>query len=195
MKNDKQEKFCEKDSEKKEQDDSIPFWTALGWTTIPSNSKPKHIENKCPFSQDITYSIIDDSIADFSGSGVLRGKKNFVPDEPDSIDGISYYDNCFGENIASFVDWGSEFYTVRGDMYNPNKWCIEVLISDKITEIGQYAFYGLDAMKRVTVKGKSTIIAYGEIPNNVTICALPNSVAELYAKQNGNPFEELKNPF
>lgn len=196
MKNDKQKELCVKASETNtEQDDSIPFWNAFGWTSVPSNSRTEHIENKCLFSHGITYSIIDDSIANFCGSGVLQGKRTFEPDEPDSMEGISYYENCFGENIASYVDWGSELYTVRGDIYNPNKWCVEAVISDEITVIGQYAFYGLDAMKRVTIKGENTMITDGAIPNNVIICAQPDSVAKLYAQQNGNPFEELKKTY
>ena len=196
MKNDKQKELCAKASEtNKEQDDSVPFWNAFGWTSVPSNSTPEHIESICPFSHGVTHSIIDDSIASIYGSGVLQGKRTFEPDEPDSMEGISYYENCFGENIASFVDWGSEFYTVRGDIYNPNKWCVEVVISDGITVIGEYAFYGLDAMKRVTIKGKNTMITDGVIPNNVIICAQPGSAAKLYAQRNGNPFEELKETY
>ena len=196
MKKEKQKEPCEKGSEiNTEQDASVPFWTAVGWNSVPSNSNPKCIESKCPYSNDITYSVIGDSMAVFCGSGVLQGKRSFEPDEPGSLEGISNYNNCFGENIASSVDWGSIYYTVRGDIYNPNKWCTEVVIGEKITTVGRYAFYGLTAMRRVTVKGKNTVITDGEIPNNVIICAQSDSVAKLYAQQAGNPFEELKTPF
>jgi len=177
---------------KKEKDTDIPYWTALGWQSVASNSKPTRVENKCPFSPGITYCIIDDSIAEFSGSGVLQGERRFEPDEPGSMEGRSYCDNCFGENIESSVDWGSVYYSVLGDVYNPNKWCVEVVIGDNITEIGRYAFYGLNELKRVTVKGKNTVICKGEISVDVTICAHPDSMAKLYAQQKGNPFEELK---
>ena len=196
MKNDNQKDICEKGHEKTtEKNGSIPFWTAFGWNSVPSNSKTRHKESKCPFSDDITYSVIDDSVAVFCGSGVLQGKYNFEPDEPDECEGIHYYYNCFGEDVESSVDWGSIWFTARGDVYNPNKWCVEVVIGDKITTIGRYSFYGLTAMRRVTMKGKNTVITDGEIPNNVIICAPSDSVAKLYAQQNGNPFEELKNPF
>jgi len=194
MENDKQKESCKKDLETDTQQGvGIPFWTAVGWHSTPSNSKTKHKESKCPFSDGITYSIIDDSIVIFYGSGVLRGKISFEPDEPGSWEGIHNYDNCFGENIVSSVDWGSTYYTCRGDIYNPNKWCVEVVLDDQITEIGRYAFYGLTSLRRVTIIGKNTVIANDEIPNNVTICAQTDSVAKLYAQKNGNPFEELKN--
>ncbi|MBE7034331.1 MAG: hypothetical protein E7406_08920 [Ruminococcaceae bacterium] len=193
MENDKEKELCAKDSElNTEQDHGVPFWTACGWNTVPSNSRAKHVESKCPYSNDIRYSIIDNSIAEFYGSGALRGRSSFEPDEPDSTVGIRYYCNCFGEGIANFVDWGSTYYTILGDIYNPNEWCVEVVVGDRITVIEKYAFYGLSAVRRVTIKGKNTVIANGEIPNNVIICAPSDSVAKLYAQRNGNPFEELK---
>lgn len=196
MKTKKNKELFAKNSEiNTKKSDSVPFWTAFGWSTVDSNNKPNYIESKCPYNNDITYFVTGNSAAVFNGLGALKGLRSFEPDEPDEVNGINYYYNCFGENIGRFVDWGSTYFTILGDTYNPNEWCTEVVIGDTITSIDKYAFYGLDSIKRVTIKGKNTVIAGNEIPKNVTICAHSDSIAKEYAQQNGNPFEKLTNPF
>lgn len=150
------------------------YRTAIDRSTIPAQSAPKAREADCPFSPGIRYSVTGDSMVRFVGTGILQGKYSFDPDDPNApfSEGIHSYSNCIGEDIGSSVDWGSERFILTADYYNPNHWCMYVLVEESITEIGPFAFHGFDALKQLTIKGKNTKIT-DWLPLNITICAPP----------------------
>ena len=106
------------------------------------------------------------------------------------------FDEC--DNLAeiSVSSGNSNYSSYDGCLYNAAQSRLiyvpggktSVEISDSCATIGSGAFRDAASITSVTIPASVETIESGAIPSNVTIYGYADSAAEIYAKNNGNPF-------
>ena len=120
------------------------------------------------------------------GTTYITGPETIWGYEDDSLNWYTDTYNCFGTMVERFEPpWGVGYY--------PDNDHINVVLDERITEIGRFAFADCESLRRVTIPNPRCTIARNAFQGcrDVTIVAPVGSEAERFARQKQFPFEPL----